>query len=99
MKQRVGQYITDRENREYCVECNEICSRHCAIYRKAEMRYDADHKKRRKVKMLEFKRNPESLLISIYRDGNYFDTLMFYDIENGYVYGTSGIVYDVGSIK
>ena len=49
--------------------------------------------------MLEFRRNPDSLLISIYRDGNYFDTLMFYDIENGYVYGTSGIVYDAGSIK
>lgn len=37
---RITDYITEKEDRDFCQNCNEICSRHCVVYRKAEMRYD-----------------------------------------------------------
>lgn len=39
----VSEYITDKEKREFCRHCNEICSGHCAIWRKASQRYDLDN--------------------------------------------------------
>lgn len=33
-------YITEEEQKEYCENCGEICSRHCVIWRKAEERED-----------------------------------------------------------
>lgn len=38
---KVYEFITNNENREFCKHCSEICSSHCAIYRKASQRYDA----------------------------------------------------------
>ncbi len=37
---RITDYITEKEDREFCQNCNEICSRQCVVYRKAEIRYD-----------------------------------------------------------
>lgn len=42
---RVDEYITEKEVKQFCENCYEICSRHCIIWRKAEMRYDEDAKK------------------------------------------------------
>ena len=39
----VAEYITEKEKRDFCRNCNEICSGHCAIWRKASQRYDADN--------------------------------------------------------
>lgn len=39
---RVDEYITEREEKDFCSNCNEFCSRHCAIWRKAEVRYNED---------------------------------------------------------
>jgi len=41
---RVDEYITEKEQQEFCANCNEICSRHCPIRRKAEARYDEEAK-------------------------------------------------------
>lgn len=41
-------YITEKEAQEFCAECNEICSRHCVIWRKAEMREKAENKEEAK---------------------------------------------------
>ena len=41
---RVDDYITNYEANKFCANCNEVCSRHCAIMRKAYERYDQDHK-------------------------------------------------------
>lgn len=35
-------YVTEQEKHDFCFDCSEICSRHCVIYRKAEMRYDEE---------------------------------------------------------
>lgn len=37
---RIADYITEKEGKEFCNKCNEICSRHCVIWRKAETRHD-----------------------------------------------------------
>lgn len=42
---RVDEYITENEVKQFCENCYELCSRHCIIWRKAEMRYDEDAKK------------------------------------------------------
>ena len=39
----VAEYITDNDKRDFCRHCNEICSGHCAIWRKASQRYDLDN--------------------------------------------------------
>lgn len=44
IKMRVDEYITEKEKQEFCANCNEICSRHCAIRRKAEERYNEAEK-------------------------------------------------------
>ena len=41
----VAEYITEKEKRDFCRNCSEICSGHCAIWRKASQRYDADNLK------------------------------------------------------
>ena len=42
---RVVDYITEKENNEFCQNCDDlICSRHCVIWRKAEMRCDEEQK-------------------------------------------------------
>lgn len=40
------EYTTASERKDFCNNCCEICSRHCAIYRKAEERRDADDRQR-----------------------------------------------------
>ena len=42
---RVDEYITEKEVKQFCENCYELCSRHCIIWRKAEMRYNEDAKK------------------------------------------------------
>ena len=44
---RVDEYITEREVKDFCSNCNEFCSRHCNIWRKAELRYNEDNRKAR----------------------------------------------------
>ena len=44
---KVVDYITEKEDNEFCRHCNEICSRHCVIWRKASMRYDEAEKEER----------------------------------------------------
>lgn len=39
---RVDEYITEKEVKDYCSDCNEICTRHCVIWRKAELRYNEE---------------------------------------------------------
>ena len=41
---RVSEYITEKEEKDFCSNCNEICSRHCVIWRKAEIRHDEAEK-------------------------------------------------------
>lgn len=36
---RVDEYITEKEVKDFCSNCNELCSRHCVIWRNAENRY------------------------------------------------------------
>ena len=38
----VAEYITEKDAKEFCSECNEICGRHCVIWRKALHAYDAE---------------------------------------------------------
>lgn len=38
----INDYIKDSERRDFCFDCNEMCSRHCPIYRKAENRFDEE---------------------------------------------------------
>lgn len=45
MPKRVDEYITEQDVKDYCSNCNEICSRHCPIWRKASHRYDEEAKK------------------------------------------------------
>ena len=40
----ITDYITEKEENDFCRNCNEICSRHCAIYRNAKTRYDNEIK-------------------------------------------------------
>lgn len=42
---RVDEYITENEVKQFCENCYELCSRHCVVWRKAEMRYDEDARK------------------------------------------------------
>lgn len=44
MPDKISGYITAKEFEEYCDKCNEICSRHCVIYRKADQRRDEAQK-------------------------------------------------------
>lgn len=48
---RVDEYITENEVKQFCENCYELCSRHCIIWRKAEMRYNEEKRKRR-IKMI-----------------------------------------------
>ena len=41
----IYEYVKESEKREFCENCNEICSRHCVIYRKAEFRYDEEERR------------------------------------------------------
>jgi hypothetical protein len=41
---RVDEYITEKEVKDFCSNCNELCSRHCVIWRKAEIRYNEEEK-------------------------------------------------------
>ena len=36
----VAEYITEKDAKEFCENCNEICGRHCVIWRKALHAYD-----------------------------------------------------------
>lgn len=42
---RVDEYITDYEANHFCANCNEICSRHCVVWRNALIRYDEEERK------------------------------------------------------
>lgn len=42
---RVDEYITEREVKDYCSNCKDFCSRHCVIWRTAEIRYNEDNRK------------------------------------------------------
>ena len=42
---RVDEYITEEEVKNYCFDCNEMCTRHCVIWRKAELRYNEETRK------------------------------------------------------
>lgn len=42
---RVDEYITDYEANQFCANCNEICSRHCVVWRNALIRYDEEERK------------------------------------------------------
>ena len=50
---RVDEYITEKDVKEFCGNCNEICSRHCVIWRKAECEYNEDERKRIKEKCIQ----------------------------------------------
>jgi gas vesicle protein len=39
-----NEYITEKEVKDFCSNCNELCSRHCVIWRKAEIRYNEEEK-------------------------------------------------------
>ena len=43
---RVDEYITEKDVKEFCRNCNELCSRHCVIWRKAENEYNEDERKK-----------------------------------------------------
>ena len=45
---KIADYITPSEFLDFCAGCNEICSRHCAIMRKAEFRYDEEERNGKK---------------------------------------------------
>ena len=46
---RVDEYITEEEVKDYCSDCNEMCTRHCVIWRKAELRYNEETRKEVKI--------------------------------------------------
>lgn len=39
---RVDEYITEKDVKDFCSNCNELCSRHCIIWRKAEIKYNEE---------------------------------------------------------
>jgi len=45
---KVTDYITEQERKEYCNHCYELCGRVCVIWRKAEMRYNAEEEREKK---------------------------------------------------
>ena len=46
----ISNYIPEKDKKEFCGKCNEICSRHCVIYRKALYRCDEAEIKKRGTK-------------------------------------------------
>lgn len=45
---RVTDYITEKDAQEFCEKCYDCaCTRHCVIFRKAEMAYDQEEKENR----------------------------------------------------
>ena len=41
----IYEHVTEAEKKDFCENCNEICSRHCVIYRKAEFRKDEEERR------------------------------------------------------
>lgn len=46
---RVDEYITEREVKDFCSNCSDFCSRHCVIWRTAELRYNEHNRNARKM--------------------------------------------------
>ena len=45
---RVDEFITEKDVKDFCMNCNKFCTRHCVIWHKAELEYNEYERNERK---------------------------------------------------